>query len=313
LGGEFAPTTRFSGKRSLQVPPPRVNPNAVFLNIPYDQEFQALYLSYIVGLTQLGFDPYIASGIPGGERRLDRVLALIQSCRYSIHDLSRVELSSAPPATPRFNMPLELGLTITWAKLNPKRHTWFLWESMQRRLQKSMSDLDGTDPYIHSGTVEGVLSELRNAFVRDGAPSVQKMMAAFRLLEGSIERILAGAGTRNVYAASVFRELCLVALDAVRRTNFQTLAAMKAVIDQARSDYEAGTTIPRTPQAYSVINAAKASQTVAVRAMVAYERLKAKKSSADLLSTAQRGVEQALTELPDHVASIAKLYTTGGR
>jgi hypothetical protein len=115
-------------------------------------------------------------------------------------------------------MPLELGITITWAKLHPKRHTWFLWESTPRRLQKSMSDLDGTDPYIHSGTVEGILSELRNAFVRDGAPSVLKMMAAYRLVEGNIERILTGAGARNLYAASVFRELCLVALDVVRRT-----------------------------------------------------------------------------------------------
>ncbi len=195
------------------MPLPPVNPNAVFLNVPYDEEFQKLYLAYIVGLSQLGFDPYITSGIPGGERRLDRILALIQGCRYSIHDLSRVELSAAPPATPRFNMPLELGITITWAKLHPNRHTWFLWESTPRRLQKSISDLDGTDPYIHSGTVEGVMSELRNAFLRDGAPPVQSMIAAYRLVEGNIERILAGAGTRNLYAASVFKELCFVALE----------------------------------------------------------------------------------------------------
>jgi len=196
------------------VPVPPVNPDAVFLNIPYDEEFQRLYLAYIVGIFQLRLVPFIASGIPGGERRLDRVIALIQSCRYSIHDLSRVELSAIPPATPRFNMPLELGLTITWAKLHPRRHTWFLWESTQLRLQKSMSDLDGTDPYIHSGTVEGILSELRNAFVRDAAPPVPKMMNAYRLVESNVERILTAAGTRNLYATSVFRELCYAALDA---------------------------------------------------------------------------------------------------
>ncbi len=200
------------------MPPTPVSPNAVFLNIPYDEEFQKLYLAYIVGLSQLGFDPRITSGIPGGERRLDRILALIQSCRYSIHDLSRVELSAAPPATPRFNMPLELGITITWAKLHPKRHTWFLWESTPHRLQKSMSDLDGTDPYIHYGTVEGVLSELRNVFLRDGAPPVQRMMKAYQIAEGHIERILAAAGTRSLYTASVFRELCYVALDLAGRS-----------------------------------------------------------------------------------------------
>lgn len=198
------------------MPLPPISTNAVFLNIPYDIEFSKLYLAYIVGLNQLGFDPKIASGIPGGERRLDRVLKLIQSCRYSIHDLSRVELSVTPPATPRFNMPLELGLTIAWSKLYPKRHTWFLWESMPRRIQKSMSDLDGTDAYIHSGTAEGVLSELRNAFLRDGTPSIHTMTEAYYLVESKIDSILSDAGSNNIYSASVFRELCFVALDASR-------------------------------------------------------------------------------------------------
>jgi hypothetical protein len=223
----------------MRLPP--VNPKAVFLNIPYDQDFHRLYLAYIVGISQLDLVPFIASGIPGGERRLDRVLALIQTCRYSIHDLSRAELSVvAPatprfnmplelgltitwaelsvvaPATPRFNMPLELGLTITWAKLNPQRHTWFLWESTPRRIQKSMSDLDGTDAYIHSGTVEGVLGELRNALVRDNAPTMRRILDADRLVESNFERILIDAGTTNPYSASVFRELCFAALDAAR-------------------------------------------------------------------------------------------------
>ena len=196
------------------MPLPPIDPNAVFLNIPYDEEFHKLYLAYIVGLYHLHLKPRIASGIPGGERRLDRILALIQGCRYSIHDLSRVELSVIPQATPRFNMPLELGLTITWAKLHPKRHTWFLWESTPRRVQKSMSDLDGTDAYIHSGAPEGVMSELRNAFLRDDVPSVQGMLEAYRFVENSVEKVLAKAGTRNLYAASVFKELCWLSSNA---------------------------------------------------------------------------------------------------
>jgi hypothetical protein len=299
-------------ERSASVPP-QPNPIAVFLNIPYDEEFRSLYLAYIVGLSQLGFDPFLTSGIAGGDRRLDRILALIQNCRYSIHDLSRVELSASPPATPRFNMPLELGLTIAWAKLNPRRHTWFLWESTPRRLHKSMSDLDGTDPYIHSGTVEGILSELRNAFVRDGAPTVQRMMETYRIVESSIERILAGAGTRNLYAASVFKELCLVALEAVRRTNFQTLAAAKAIIDQVQADYEAGILVPRSAEAYAVIKATNTAQTRAVNAMVAHERLKAQKASDGALRTAQAKVEAALPELPALIASITRLYTMRGK
>lgn len=200
------------------MPLPPINPKAVFLNIPYDEEFQKLYLAYIVGIYQLGLIPFITSGVPGGERRLDRILALIQSCRYSVHDLSRVVLSTSPPATPSFNMPLELGLTINWAKLHPKRHTWFLWESEPRRIQKSLSDLDGTDTYIHKGSVEGVLSELRNAFVAPRTPSVQAMKTAYEAVDNKISRILTEAGTRNIYAASVFSELCFLAEEAALRT-----------------------------------------------------------------------------------------------
>ena len=199
---------------------PPVKPNAVFLNIPYDIDFQDLYLAYVVGLYQLGLEPLMTTGIYGGERRLDRMLALIQSCRYSIHDLSRVELNAVPPATPRFNMPLELGLTITWAKMHPKRHSWFLWESTPRRLQKSMSDLDGTDPNIHFGTPEGLLSELRNAFVGQDAPPLHKMLAAYRFLRDSVASILADAGTDNLYAASVFKALCFASLKAAQNPTY---------------------------------------------------------------------------------------------
>jgi hypothetical protein len=118
------------------------------LDIPYDDRFRRQDLAYIVGLSQLGLEPLATLGIPGGERRLDRILALIQSCRYSIHDLSRMEMDRKPPPTPRFNMPCELGMTIAWQKLNPSRHTWFVFESRHRRLQKSLSDLDGTDPNL---------------------------------------------------------------------------------------------------------------------------------------------------------------------
>ena len=190
--------------------PPQPDPNAVFLNIPYDEEFHGLYIAYIVGLFQLGLVPHLASEIPGGDRRLDRIIQLIQGCRYSIHDLSRVEVSVAPPATPRFNMPLELGMTITWQILNPNQHTWFVCESTSRRWQKSMSDLDGTDPYIHDGTVEGVFRELCNAFPRDRRPSVQKMLEVYRLVDSALNSIFNKNGTRNPYDRSVFLDLSLL-------------------------------------------------------------------------------------------------------
>lgn len=190
------------------MPPPQIDSKGVFLNIPYDDEFRSLYLAYIVGLCSLGFVPHITSEIPGGARRLDRIFTLIQGCRYSVHDLSRVELSAPPSGTPRFNMPLELGIAVAWTQLNPKLHSYFVFESELYRIQRSTSDLNGTDACIHHGTAEGVLSELRSAFWREDAPTVPEMLEIHVGAGIGLHAILAMNATNNLYAQSVFRELC---------------------------------------------------------------------------------------------------------
>jgi hypothetical protein len=183
--------------------------NAVFLNIPYDDRFRRLYLAYIVGLVHLGLEPRVTLGIPGGGRRLDRIMDLIQGCRYSIHDLSRVELSRGEPRTPRFNMPFELGLTVAWSKQYPHRHTWFVCESRAYRLQRSLSDLGGTDPNIHGGTIEGVMRELCNAFVRPAQqmPTIPQMMRTYRVISKAAAPIQRNAGAVSLFESRVFSDL----------------------------------------------------------------------------------------------------------
>jgi hypothetical protein len=105
-------------------------------------------------------------------------------------------------------MPLELGMTITWESLNPDSHTWFVWESEPYRLLRSTSDLNGTDPTIHFGSVEGLLSGLRNTFWFDRAPGVSTMLEIHRGVELNLDAILARNGTKDLYSPGVFRELC---------------------------------------------------------------------------------------------------------
>jgi len=182
---------------------------SVFLNIPYDERFRTLYLAYIAGLVHLGFVPRVTLGLPGGDRRLDKIIGEIQSCQYSIHDLSRVKTSKSAPRTPRFNMPFELGLAVAWQKSNPKEHTWFVFEEKSYRVQKSLSDLNGTDPHIHDGRVAGVMRELSNAFQRTkNRPSMPEMMTTFRALSRSCPRIIAEAGARDLFEARAFQLLC---------------------------------------------------------------------------------------------------------
>lgn len=184
----------------------------VSLNLPYDPKFENLFLSYICAVQAFGMDPRVTLGIPGGTRRLDRIFGLIQSCEYSIHDLSRVQLDSTKPRTPRFNMPFELGLAVAWEKLSDAGHVWFVMEAMDYRLAKSLSDLNGTDPYIHGGTIEGVFREIGNALVRKRRqPGVLEMWRVYREVREKIPAILKRCGTQSVFEANVFREISFAA------------------------------------------------------------------------------------------------------
>jgi hypothetical protein len=86
-----------------------VRSGSVFLNVPYDAAFENLFLAYIAAISAFGFAPRATLELPFGERRLDRIIKLIQRSEYSIHDLSRVQHDNQAPRTPRFNMPFELG------------------------------------------------------------------------------------------------------------------------------------------------------------------------------------------------------------
>jgi len=114
-------------------------------------------------------------------------------------------------------MPFELGLAVTWAKLDPHQHSWFVFETRERRVQKSLSDLNGTDPNIHDGTVEGVMREICSAFVRTTAarPTVPEMMQIYRGLSRKLDAITAAAGARSVFEARIFDDLCFAAKAAI--------------------------------------------------------------------------------------------------
>ncbi|MCI0420211.1 MAG: hypothetical protein L0387_03970 [Acidobacteria bacterium] len=192
---------------------PAVEKTSAFLNIPYDKQFENLYLAYIAGLTAFGLVPRATLEIPGGTRRLDRIFELIQTCGYSFHDLSRVQLDRLKPKTPRFNMPFELGLAIGWAKSEGHNdQAWFVLEAVNRRIQKSLSDLNGTDVYVHDGNVKGVLRELSNALVRNAnQPTFPQMIEVYRKLRKAVPNIMTTRGAGSALEPRVFRDLVVLA------------------------------------------------------------------------------------------------------
>jgi len=191
----------------------RLYPNTAFINVPYDERYQDLYLAFIAGLTAFGLDPRATLEVPGGNRRLDRIFELITSFQYSFHDLSRVQLDRKRPQAPRFNMPFELGLVLGWLQTSGKsNHTWFLFEAVKRRVSKSLSDLDGTDPYIHDERPKGVFRELGNALVRSAdQPTVGQMYGVYRNIKMASPLIVKNAGAKSLFEARVFRQLVVLA------------------------------------------------------------------------------------------------------
>ncbi len=185
--------------------------NRVFLNVPYDVQFRELYIAYIAGLTAFGLEPRATLEIPSGERRLNRILTLMQSCRYSFHDLSRVQLDENAPATPRFNMPFELGLLLGWLKASRRKHDWFVFEERARRLQKSLSDLNGTDERVHDGKPSGVLREVCNIFARDRLLTVRQLLPHYEQVSEGAVAIERDLMTDDLYQAAAFRALVVLA------------------------------------------------------------------------------------------------------
>jgi len=139
-------------------------------------------------------------------------LELISACGYSFHDLSRVQLTSGAP---RFNMPFEVGLAVATARWRPA-HQWFLFEAKRFRVQRTLSDLSGTDAYIHSEGSRRLLVALTDALVRaTKQPTVDELGRIHRFLRDKSSGIRRNYGT--LLGARAFRDLVVVATDFATR------------------------------------------------------------------------------------------------
>jgi hypothetical protein len=189
--------------------PRRKRIESVFLNIPYDREFEDLYLAYIVGLTQLGLRVNVTLAIPN-QGRLEAIIDLIKESNFSIHDLSRIKSSKG---IPRFNMPLELGLALHRSHVTRGRHRVYVFESKPYRAQRSTSDINGIDPQIHNQTPKGVMRGLRNIFRQPGdVTTVPEMLLSYRAVKKKLSELRLNAGGQSLFQASVFHDLTVAAL-----------------------------------------------------------------------------------------------------
>ena len=185
----------------------------IFINIPFDDLYERLYIALIAGLGGLGLIPQSVLQIPPSDNRLNRIFGLLQKCGSSINDLSRIELDRKAPRTPRFNMPFEAGLALALSRLGKSgqlrsRHRPFIFEAKKYRLLKSTSDLNGVDPCIHGGTAVGMLRALTKAFQRQGERrTVGDLLPVYHDLWGFSLHLKRANRLRDLFDGVSFRQL----------------------------------------------------------------------------------------------------------
>ena len=144
---------------------------SVFINCPFDEEYQPLFQAVMFAVARCGFFPRCSlEGADSGEVRIEKIAKMIGECRYGIHDLSRVELSSGTDL-PRFNMPFELGLFLGARRFGgPKqrRKVCLVLDSAPYRYQAFLSDIAGQDIRAHGNAPRRVVTHIRD-WLRDAS------------------------------------------------------------------------------------------------------------------------------------------------
>jgi len=137
----------------------------VFLNIPFDEDFESLRNAIVFAVYDCGFTPRCAlETVNSHESRFERITEIIRNCKLGIHDISRTELDKLN-TLPRFNMPFELGLFLgasTFGTRKMRRKCALILDREPYRYQKFISDLAGQDIRAHGNSETTVISCVRD-------------------------------------------------------------------------------------------------------------------------------------------------------
>ena len=132
----------------------------VFLNVPFDRRYKALFEALVFAVHDCGYFARCAlEGDDGSVVRLNKIFDIVAECQYGIHDLSRTTLDRAT-RLPRFNMPLQ-------------SKTCLILDRDPYRYQVFCSDIAGQDIRAHRN--EGALAI---GLVRDWLRASRKSASA---------------------------------------------------------------------------------------------------------------------------------------
>lgn len=148
---------------------------SVFLNCPFDEAYRPLLQAALFAIQDCGFLARTAlEDVGSGETRLDKIVRIIGESRFSIDDISRVEVDAANPL-PRFNMPFECGLSFGAARFGhparASRRDLLILAAEAFQDQRTLSDLAGQDAKYHQSKPAELIKAIR-AFLAAKAKTV---------------------------------------------------------------------------------------------------------------------------------------------
>jgi len=145
----------------------RLDPNYdrnVFINCPFDDEYAPIFEAIVFAVHDAGFNARCArEQLDSSEIRLQKIISLIRTSRWSIHDLSRTELDRAT-ALPRFNMPLELGIDLGCKAFSSahRAKSFLIFDAEQYRYHQYLSDIGGQDIHRHANDPKTAVARVRD-------------------------------------------------------------------------------------------------------------------------------------------------------
>lgn len=156
----------------------------VFVNCPFDREYDPILKAILFCLVRFGLRPRIAiERSDAGETRIDKISELIRASKFSVHDLSRCQAREAGEHY-RMNMPFELGMDFACRRFGGAPFDGkkiLVLEEQRYRYQAALSDLAGIDIEPHEGRHDLAVRKIRNWLA--GMDAFEKLPASRLLSE----------------------------------------------------------------------------------------------------------------------------------
>ncbi len=182
----------------------RAYEDSVFINCPFDPDYLPMFEVIVFTVFACGFSPCCArEEDDASDVRVEKIVRLIESCRFGIHDISRIGLEQ-DTGLPRFNMPFELGLDLGCKKFGQPRNRQkrlLILDAKPYRYKTFLSDIGGQDIRAHDNKPDQAISIvrdwLRTASTREKIPGDLVIRRQFEAFTQQLPEICAGIGLQR--------------------------------------------------------------------------------------------------------------------